>query len=253
MLSFFNLILMTSSCKAVILLRCWRPAQMLHQGRTLPHSSCQLLESIQPRIQSTVRELWNNNGIRHFIWQTVKAVQRQLGPAGHVKQMKGLSIDLFTLVVDKLLYSLFYQNQNTSISMMYLRDLVWVVVSYFGFLRRSEAVALNVSDLTFKVDNPAHVGLFLHRSKADPLGRGIQVLLDWRGIPIGSLLSHYVSRLQAYCYPAHLPLFMILGLEYRLDCQNGKRGAQATLSGRLRFYLTGLAQDHPHLQIDLTS
>ena len=55
--------------------------------------------------------------------------------------------------------------------MMYLRDLVWLVISYFGFLRRSEAVALNVSDLTIKVDDPAYVGLFLRRSKTDPLAR----------------------------------------------------------------------------------
>ena len=192
------------------------------------------------------------------IRQTLKAVQRHLGPAGQTKQKKGISAELLKLLVDKL-YGLVYQHQHSPISQMYLRDLVWLVLSYFGFLRRSEAVALNVQDVTINTGNPAspaYVGLFLRRSKTDPLGRGMQVLLAWcsaSGICIGQLIALYISRLQFHQYPSHFPLFMILGLDYSLDSTNERRVAQTTLSGRLKIYLSDLAHEHPNLQIDLTS
>lgn len=187
-----------------------------------------------------------------MIRQVYKAVQRQLGPEGHPRQKKGLSLDLLKKLVDKL-YSLVYRTQHLSESLMHLRDLIWVVLSYFGFLRRSEAVALNVVDITLVLATPSHIQVFLRRSKTDPLGRGMQVLLAWctaSGIYIGPLVSLYLQRLQAAQYPASFPLFMGLGLKHQLDCSSPRRVAKDTMSSRLRLHLSELARELPHLQID---
>lgn len=101
------------------------------------------------------------------------------------------------------------------LKLLHLRDLTWLLISFFGFLRRSEAAALLLSDIMFDTSHtPPAVIVRVRKSKTDALQRGVDICLAWStasGFVIGDNVQLYVSFLINSGYPMEFPLFMALG------------------------------------------
>ena len=189
-----------------------------------------------------------------IIRTTLKAVQKSLGPLGRTDGKKGLSLEFFRLLVHKV-HALLGDSLGQPVSLLYLRDLTWLMLSFCGFLRRTEAINLNLEDVLCH-NSPPHLTIFLRRSKTDVLGRGMYIHIAWIlncGLPIRALVSVYLTRVRSVGYPPNFPLFMNLGLTYGLNCQTSTRLAKDTMSGRSKLYLSLLAGEYPHLGIQSAS
>ena len=79
-----------------------------------------------------------------------------------------------------------------------VQDACWLVLGFFGMLRRSELAALRVRDV-----QPADGGgivLWIRSSKTDQQGVGATVCLaetSSSGFPVGSFVRHHVGRIKA--------------------------------------------------------
>jgi integrase len=80
------------------------------------------------------------------------------------------------------------------------QDQCWLVVGFYGMLRRSELQALKVGHI-LRPSNGSALGVHIARSKTDQLGRGIVVWLaptSGSGVPIDRIVArHLASRLAA--------------------------------------------------------
>ncbi|PNH00721.1 Enzymatic polyprotein [Tetrabaena socialis] len=130
----------------------------------------------------------------------------------------------------------------------YVQDGCWLVLGFFGMLRRSELAALAIGDV-----RPVATGglvLTIRRSKSDQLAAGATVCLaemTGSGFPIGRILRQHVA-LSAGA-GGEQPLFA-QGAQWPGGCGVGWRREDFT--ARLRELLSELAQDRPERPFDLT-
>lgn len=191
-----------------------------------------------------------------LISSTLKSVQLLLGPLGHADKKLGMSVDLLRRV-SKTIGDAYTAADSWLLKLLHLRDFAWLLISFFGFLRRSEAAALLLSDIRFDtIHNPPAVVVHIRKSKTDALSRGVDICLAWStasGFMIGLYVQLYVTLLVNFGYPKDFPLFMALGSPsvLNLDCTVPRPLRADTMSGRLQLYLKTLAQTHPELRIDV--
>jgi hypothetical protein len=187
-----------------------------------------------------------------LINSTLKQVRVLLGPLGHSDQKLGLSVELLRILCDHI-KGCVPTAASWVLKLLLIRDLVWLLVSFFGFLRRSEAAALRLSDLEFDTTHsPPAVKVRVRKSKTDAMQRGVTICLAWTtasGFMIGDTLQLFVTMLLVAKYPLDFPLFMSLGTANGgfLNLRTPMPLRADTMSGRLQGYLKTLSQQYPGL------
>lgn len=106
----------------------------------------------------------------------LKAVQVQQGPHGLPAGKVGMPKTLLQLLLCYCAKTA--QSQPVWRPLLY-RDVAWLVLGFFGFLRRSELIALRMKDVSLTGTNDAaHISLFIRRSKTDQVSAGAQVVIS---------------------------------------------------------------------------
>lgn len=131
------------------------------------------------------------------------------------------------------------------------QDLCWLVVGFFGMLRRSELAALTVGDVELLPGGG--VELRIRRSKGDQFGVGARVALAAvtasSQVPIGRIVREHLSGLPGAPGDRIRPLF------WRKQGR-GKDGAKAwdkaEFTKRLRGLLAGLDRELPSEGLELS-
>ena len=128
------------------------------------------------------------------------------------------------------------------------QDACWLVVGFFGMLRRSELAALTVGNVRLLEGGGAEI--FIARSKTDQRGEGAWVCLAERSgskVPIGRILRRHVAEAERQGASAAQPLFT------RQARWEGTAApwAVGAFTTRLRTLLTDLQRDVPGLSVDV--
>lgn len=131
-------------------------------------------------IKVTIASLvdWHKSkGIDHGFLQAprvaelLRAIAANQGTEGIPKGKTGMSKGLLRL----LLAWLDQQKQITpNMAEIYARDETWLILGFFGLLRRSELIELKMSDIKFYT---THFEVYIARSKNDRVGRGVNVVI----------------------------------------------------------------------------
>jgi integrase len=141
------------------------------------------------------------------------------------------------------------KNRTSPMHDLLARDAAWLVVGFFGFLRRSELIALRISDVAV---TPSHITITIRRSKTDQVGAGAQVCLahtSGSGIAIAGPIRTLLAILQKQGAHPSSPLFP--SWDYHNLClthaplTNGQ-----ALAKRLRSFLIELKARFPELRVN---
>ncbi|NBK22642.1 MAG: hypothetical protein EOM68_11500 [Spirochaetia bacterium] len=183
----------------------------------------------------------------------MKSVATQQGPSGLPVGKQGLSKPMLHL----LLAHIAAQRQlQPTMSQLHTRDIAWVLIGFFGLLRRSELIALNMQDIHLVPGPEAHIALSIRKSKTDQVGAGATVLITATskdGVRIWDRLNDYVQlRKQQGTGPTD-PLFPAWDLDtYTLSTHTRLRNGEA-LSTRLKGYLAAIRAQFPDVQVNPSS
>jgi integrase len=182
----------------------------------------------------------------------LKSISLQQGPSGVPQGKQGMSKPLLRLLLGFLAKEAATQPHMQD---LYTRDAAWLVLGFFGMLRRSEIIALNTGSISFhKVPTP-HLRVHIARSKTDQAGRGATILLQDTaagGVEITTRVQRLLQlRKQMGAGPSD-PLFTAWDLSaYKLSStrlQNGQALAKC-----LTRHLSTLIERHPTLQLHPSS
>ena len=128
-------------------------------------------------------------------------------------------------------------------------DACWLAIGFFGLLRRSELFAMTPADIT---DLPGGgVSVWIARSKADQLGRGVSVCLaecTESGVPIGRIVRRFREAHAWAGGKASDPLFPRWG---RTGPAFGHSMAKGVFTSRLRELLGAAQSEFPQLGLRL--
>jgi integrase len=176
----------------------------------------------------------------------LQALQRTQGPAGLPSGKEGMSRDVLLMLL-RYLWEL--RKTEPDFSHLHLRDWVAVALGFFGLLRRSELIALQLRDITVNsVSTPPHIAVHIRRSKADQLGAGACVVVTAvtkDNIHIASRVEELLAIRTQCGAQATDPLLAAWDLDSRTlhrstPLQNGQ-----ALAVRLQRHLTDLVQRYP--------
>ncbi len=138
---------------------------------------------------------------------------------------------------------------------IYVRDAAWLVLGFFGMLRRSELIALRVGDLAYKPGPTPHLVVHIARSKTDQVGRGADVALvavTSDKIKVWSRVHALIqARISMGAQPSD-PLFTQWDLDALRLSTSPVANGQA-LAKRLQIYLSELARAYPTLSLHPSS
>ena len=182
------------------------------------------------------------------IQHLLKAVARHQGPAGVPLPKEGMSKPLLRL----LLAHLHQQAQVDKImAHIYTRDAAWVVLGFFGMLRRSEIITLRISDVSYSPNPSPHIKVHISRSKTDQVGTGADIVIaaiSKDGIAVWDRVRALLDlRLHQAALPSD-PLFTQWDLQcYTLSTVPIANGQ--SLAKRLQLYLSQLSRRYPSLQV----
>ena len=127
-------------------------------------------------------------------------------------------------------------------------DACWLVMGFFGMLRRSELAGLRVGQVQ-EIEGGG-IEVFLARSKTDQLGTGARVFMapfSGSGVPVARIVSRHLGAAKRRGAIASAPLFVRLG-----DSPGWGPGlGKADFSRRLRQRLVELQEAVPGLVVDL--
>jgi len=60
---------------------------------------------------------------------------------------------------------------------LFTRDIAWILIGFFGLLRRSELINLSMQDITLHSGPSAHIAVNIRKSKTDKTQQGATVLI----------------------------------------------------------------------------
>ena len=182
------------------------------------------------------------------IARIMKSIAREQGSDGVPMGKRGMSKPILRLLLSKLSTR---RRSDPAMRDIYVRDTAWLVLGFYGMLRRSELIALRVGDVTFGSAPAPYVKLHIARSKTDPRGRGADVMIHANtrdGVPISKFVRRLVdARLAAGATPED-PLLTTWDLDTRKLSGAPLTSGQA-LAKRLSVYLRELASEHPNLRL----
>ena len=132
------------------------------------------------------------------------SIRTNQGPAGLPQGKEGMSTAMLKLLLAHLASS---RNRTNPMHDLLARDAAWLVVGFFGSLRRSELSALRISDVAV---TPSHITITIRRSKTDQVGAGAQVSLahtSGSGVAIAGPIRTLLAILQKKGPDPSSPLF----------------------------------------------
>lgn len=173
-------------------------------------------------------------------------LRRNWGPDGTPKGKAGMDKNLLRLVLaltDHLM------TREPDQATLHMRDAAMLVLAFFGMLRRSEVIQLNMSDIKCVASHP-HPHLLIHvkRSKTDQHGAGvwIPVAAQNGGMRILDIVSRWLDHRRRSGALDQDPVFTKWDLDKRSMSSLRLSSGQA-LAERLRFYLVYLKRRYPSL------
>lgn len=185
------------------------------------------------------------------LMRTIKSTQ---GTRGVPQGKTGLSKPLLRLLIGYLAEK---ARTDSIMRSLYERDTAWLILGFFGMLRRSEIIALNLEDISFryKRGKPSHVEVQIRRSKTDRAGIGATITLAVRSVDgihiFGTLSDWHASRLRMGDKSS--PLFPAWDLDRRCPSMSLRIQTGQALATRLRLYLTDLKVQFPELSVNVAS
>ena len=153
---------------------------------------------------AAIADWHRSRGIDHSLlqWDNVKAVAKKI-------QQHDIQADLhqplpkagMTPALLGLLLSHTHhlcQQEQTSFCQVYLRDEIAFLMGFYGLLRRSEIIALKLSDVTLVDESEAgaYIKLRIRKSKTDQQASGAEVIvadISRHGVDIMERLSRWVG------------------------------------------------------------
>lgn len=181
----------------------------------------------------------------------IKSVSTLQGPAGLPVGKVGMPKSILRLTLAWLA-----SHTNLSLRPLHIRDAAWLVLGFFGLLRRSELVALCVQDLSLHSGPQPHISVLIRHSKADQRMAGVNVLIaatSIDGISIIQCVRSHLDQLLAHGARPTDPLFPAWDVDAN-RLASGKRLANGqALSKRLTGYLQELRSRYPDLPVNPSS
>lgn len=210
-------------------------------------------------IQSTLSALadWHKSkGIDHTaisckqtknLLATVKTKQ---GPAGLPQGKQGLTKPMLMLLLKYL------HNQRAArphMAEFLLRDECITLLGFYGMLRRSEIVDLNLDDVrTGTTKGRPYVELKIKKSKTDKARVGATVTIAGvtrDGVDIIGPLQRYIQLRARHRPSPSSPLFTTWDLD-ALSCRATTRLTGQVLAQRLQLHLSALKAKYPDIQVN---
>lgn len=185
------------------------------------------------------------------------SIKREQGPEGQPQPKTGMSKPLLKLLMAHLGQHA-RANPGQESHLLY-RDIAWLMVGFYGLLRRSEIVALQMQDVQFfpQAHTP-YLRLKVRKSKTDPNHKGAWVYIaakDKDNIPVLDKIKRwYDIRIASLGdgYTGSAPLFTAWDYQSQSMSQRGLRSGEA-LATRLRAHLQSLKTKYPVLSINPVS
>jgi integrase len=193
-------------------------------------------------------------GDRIEVGALMKTLKVKLGLEGNAKQKMGISMELFKMLLNKIM-------QMKAADMLhkglYLRDQAFLVLLYFGFLRRSETLALRLGDISVRrtPEGRLYLHLLIRKSKTDIYSEGVELCIAYSsqsGIAVFLLVQLYLDYLKLWSVSPQEALFQSFVDKSERPVTTSSLGKDA-LSARLRYYLKLVAQENPGLGLDVTT
>lgn len=185
------------------------------------------------------------------IKQLLSSIKVDQGPAGLPKGKVGMTKPILRLLVKYLAVQ--RDAAGPTARWLYIRDLTWTLLGFYGMLRRSELIAPTLEDIKVGSEQgQPYIELHIKRSKTDQRGEGAQVTIS--GISIDQIkIADYVQQWLAHrrdmgAQPSD-PLFTAWDLNIRCMSNNPLKTGQA-LAERLKLHLTSLVQKYPGLNVN---
>ena len=188
------------------------------------------------------------------------AVEQLLHTAATEQGQKGLPVGKRGMSKAELQLLLAYLGeqargpQSRMASLLY-RDAAWLLLGFFGLLRRSELVALRMRCVVFVEDSgpvPRHIQVCVAKSKTDRVGQGVMVAISGRskeGWDVSSVVGKYASlRAQQGAGPDD-PFLVAWDLDAWALSKVGLASG-ASLASRLQLHLKALKMRYPHLELN---
>ena len=183
------------------------------------------------------------------VHEVVQALSVRQGPEGLPAGKTGMSKALLITLID-VIGTL--QEQSPRMAALYDRDRAWLLLGFFGFLRRSEIVALCLQDIQLHRD---HLEVLIRKSKNDRVGKGVAVCIAYINasrILIRAPLQSFVNHRRKQGAKADSPLFSKWDLDHFQLSDSALANGQA-LAARLKTYLMHAQESHPGLTINVNS
>jgi hypothetical protein len=178
----------------------------------------------------------------------MRSIAQAQGPKGVPLGKEGMTISLLRLLLARLKK---LQSTDAPMAALYTRDAAWLVLGFFGMLRRSELIALQMRHITVGTHPAPHVNVHIARSKTDTTGRGATIMINSvtrSGIKVGQLVQALVDIRRASGAAPDAPLFTAWDLDTHTLSSRSISSGQA-LAKRLQVYLSALHADFPNLPV----
>lgn len=181
----------------------------------------------------------------------IKSVSTLQGPAGLPVGKVGMPKSILRLTLGWLA-----SHTNLPLRPLHVRDAAWLVLGFFGLLRRSELVALSVQDLSLHAEPQPHISVLIRHSKADQRMTGVRVLVaaaSVDGINIIQCVRSHVGQLLALGARPTDPLFPAWDVDANSLAVDKRLANGQALSKRLTGYLQELRSRYPDLPVNPSS
>lgn len=185
--------------------------------------------------------------------QLMQTVKTQQGPAGLPVGKTGMTKAMLRLLIAYLNKQ---QQKDPEKADIYLRDICWVLVGFYGLLRRSEIIALQLQDVTVNASSSTpYVEVRIRKSKTDRRGEGAVVTITGvtrDNIPLATYIQQWLKTRAAHNPKPEDALFTKWDLD-RLSPTNEPIKHGQTLALRLQGYLIELKRRYPELTVNPAS
>jgi integrase len=175
--------------------------------------------------------------------QLLGSIAAEQGPEGLPKGKTGMSKSLLRVLLALLREK---ATSNPRLAQIYQRDAAWLVLGYYGLLRRSELIALKMSDISFR---RSHFEVFIRKSKNDKVGEGVGVCVvnvTKDGVSLVDRVEvAYHARLAQGAKPED-PFLTRWDMDLWTPSDAPLKNGQA-LAERLKTYLTEVNARYPSL------
>lgn len=186
--------------------------------------------------------------------QLIATTEAEQGPAGLPVGKAGMSKALLGLLWSHCAKE---ARGDPNRAQLYCRDIAWLLLGFYGMLRRSELVALSMGDVEITGMGSAspHIKLTIRTSKTDRRGAGAEVFIaasTQEGWDLAAAVASYFNlRMQAGACASDPFLVTWDPKAQRLTGERFK--TSQALSDRLQSLLTTLTMLHPGIPVNPAS